>query len=288
MIAHAGDSPKKLRLYNDKLSTPMAELMRRVGEAYTDMSPILSGWSPYSDHAPFSYEGYPAVFVQEYDGNMRLHTPNDLLVHLDMDYAADVVEMVLATVLHLGTLADPPETIAASQTLGGDVLVEWDHSTDADLLGYHVEVTGATGEVIDKLFTVENYITLESNVIGDMAWVSVSAQDVLGEGAPSERVLVGSEAMIALAPWPNPARGSCCFEFFLPGAAGVVKASLLVFDAAGRLVRTLHEGDLRTGPQSFEWLGVYDDGTRAPDGIYFYSLDVDGIGRTTGKIVMVN
>jgi hypothetical protein len=288
MIANMDDTPWKVKLYNDKLSRPMSELTANIIEAYSTITPLFSGPSAYSDHASFNHYGYSAIFVHEGTSHNRLHTDQDLLEYLNMDYAAEVVRTVLATILHVATLAEPPEIAGVSQVSQDKVFVEWEHSTDADVTGYYVEMLGSDGELIERHFTTENSDSLEMEGGAEMAWVRVRAEDLLGESEPSESVLVGTGGAIALSVAPNPARGRCGFELFVPGGVGMPEASLRVFDASGRLVRTLHSGGLSGGPHSFEWLGIYDDGDRAPDGIYFYRLEVDGVDQRAGKIVLVN
>lgn len=287
MIAHVENDPWKVRIYNDKISTPMAGLALRVGEAYTELIPALSGWTPYSDHASFSRHGYPAIFVQEGDDNLRLHTPDDLLIHLDMGYAAEVVRMVLATVLHMGRLAEPPDAITASETASGEILVEWNHSTDADVIGYQLELLDSDQNLLAKQFTTENQATLDPQDIGEIGWVRVRAEDVLGEGPVSETILVGAGELIVLGATPNPTRGRCRFDLFIPGYGGDVDASFKIVDASGRLVRSIRDGNLARGPHVLEWNSVFDDGSRVPDGVYFYLLDIAGVGRQTGKIMVV-
>src|SRR5213075_1182375 len=68
---------------------------------------------------------------------------------------------------------------------------------------------------------------------------------------------------------PNPFRATSAIHFTLP-AAGHVR--LEIFDVAGRLVRTLVDGDMRPGAYQRVWNGTTQAGTQAPSGIYFYRL----------------
>lgn len=287
-IANMVGTQWEVRLYNDKPSNPLSELAARIVEAYTVMEPIMSGSTPYSDHASFNYYGYPAMLFHEGTDNSRIHTQEDVLAHLNVDYTADVVRSVLATVLHLASLAAPPTTVTASQTAEGAILVEWNHSEDADATGYKVELIDAEGKLIDERFTTDNFMTLAPEWTAQEVWARVRTQDVLGGGAPSGSVLVSSGGKIALSVVPNPAREMCGFDLFIPGPGDEVNATLSVYDTRGRLVRTVHEGGLSRGPHKFEWRGVFDSGKRAPDGVYFYLLDVAGIGQKAGKIMLVN
>ena len=82
--------------------------------------------------------------------------------------------------------------------------------------------------------------------------------DVLGVGSPALTLgLVG----------PNPFRAITRLAFTLRDD-GPVRVS--IHDAAGRLVRTLADGDwLAAGPHAVEWDGKRDDGRRSEPGLYF-------------------
>ena len=64
------------------------------------------------------------------------------------------------------------------------------------------------------------------------------------------------------------------------------EAEVLVYDAAGRQVATVHRGPLTAGYQQLSWNGRLDDGTRAASGVYRYVVRT-GANRATGKIVWV-
>jgi len=71
------------------------------------------------------------------------------------------------------------------------------------------------------------------------------------------------------AVWPSPSAGEARLAFSLPHAARV---SLQVFDASGRLVRTLMSGDAPAGRSELRWHGESDGGGRETAGLYFARL----------------
>jgi hypothetical protein len=77
---------------------------------------------------------------------------------------------------------------------------------------------------------------------------------------------------------PNPFSGTTEIPFALPEKA---RASLRVYDAAGRLVRTLADGDRPAGVHRVSWDGRDARGRALPAGIYFVKLDAAGIERTS-------
>ncbi len=72
---------------------------------------------------------------------------------------------------------------------------------------------------------------------------------------------------------PNPFNPSTSIRFTVHRAG---EGALRVYDAQGRLVRTLHTGDFAVGAQSFTWDGRNDAGQGLPSGVYLYRLDVAG------------
>ncbi len=287
MVGNSDVLPWRTRIYYNETSEALAGLIQGVGEAYTRTTPVLLGSMGSSDHVPFWSLGYPAVFLHEYDFSPVYHTVDDLLINLEMDYEAEVVKMVLATVLHLGTLADPPADLVASQAENGAISVQWSHSLDADVIGYRVETVSRDGEVTSSLFTTDNSVVLDHDSLSGAEGVRVRAEDVLGQGKPSEAVFFGTGAVLMAETYPTVTSSGAKFEVFVPGAGSAVKASATVLDAAGRLVAKLHDGPLHRGTSSFRWNGTVAGGDRAPTGVYFFVLDVPGLGSSRAKLVVV-
>jgi flagellar hook assembly protein FlgD len=59
-------------------------------------------------------------------------------------------------------------------------------------------------------------------------------------------------------------------------------ARLEIYDAAGRLVRSMALGDLDAGPGHVRWDGHDDEGAPLPSGTYFYRLSHER-GRTEAR-----
>jgi len=89
----------------------------------------------------------------------------------------------------------------------------------------------------------------------------------VGEAAAAAPRLVGN--------WPNPFNPKTDIRFTLPEAQSV---RLVVIDAAGRHVRTLHEGPCAAGDHTVSWDGRDDAGRRLASGVYLCRLDTDGGG----------
>jgi len=106
----------------------------------------------------------------------------------------------------------------------------------------------------------------------------------------TDRALVGVDptpapapARIALAASPNPARRGTSFSFTL-GIAG--RARLGIYDASGRLVRQVLDGERAAGTQHVAWDGRDADGQSVRAGVYFTRLE-SAAGNARGKLVVV-
>ena len=76
---------------------------------------------------------------------------------------------------------------------------------------------------------------------------------------------------------PNPTHSLTQIEFTLSGPTGAVPVSLRIFDASGRLVRTLVDSYTAVPARwSYRWDGLDGKGHRAASGIYYYQLSVSG------------
>lgn len=84
------------------------------------------------------------------------------------------------------------------------------------------------------------------------------------------------------APAPNPFSGATRIAFDLPRTARV---SLKVFDVAGRLVRTLADGELSGGEHAARWDGTNDSGLRVPTGVYLCRMNAGAFSATQRLIV---
>jgi hypothetical protein len=79
---------------------------------------------------------------------------------------------------------------------------------------------------------------------------------------------------------PNPLRSSTLIPFAIGAspASGTAAVTLRIFDASGRLVRTLSENEAETVPvvRLQSWDGKDEKGQRVGSGIYYYRLTVSG------------
>ena len=128
-----------------------------------------------------------------------------------------------------------------------------------------VELDGVTGSAVFR-FRVgsDGAVAMEGWHIDDVElWTGASPMDT------HEEVPLGPAALALSQSTPNPFHASARIAFGLPRAGQV---RLQLFDASGRLVRTLLDGEVPAGFQSVVWDGRTSAGQPAASGIYFYRL----------------
>jgi hypothetical protein len=287
MIGNAeGPGPWRVKIHDNVPSRPLAQLAARICTAYTPLQPLMAGVRD-ADHANFHDKGYRAIFLHEGDFNTQnYHSVTDLLRYLEMDYLEQAAEAATAIVLHMATLVSPPEDLAARETADGAIAVQWTHSQDADVVGYHVELLDRLGEVVLRKSTPEDFVLLDAVDVAGASTVRVRAEDTLGESEPSAAVPVGSGGGVAASVAPNPTVGPCRLHVFVPGTGEPVDAIARIVDVAGRLVAVLHDAPLERGSSVLEWSGRCSDGSPAPSGVYFFTLETDATGTARGRIVV--
>lgn len=82
---------------------------------------------------------------------------------------------------------------------------------------------------------------------------------------------------------PNPFRAATTIRYT---ASGPGRASLMVWDPSGRLVRRLEGAEVAAGAREFRWDGRAGDGSRVAPGVYFYRLEAPGLARG-GRVVVL-
>jgi hypothetical protein len=91
------------------------------------------------------------------------------------------------------------------------------------------------------------------------------------------------ENQILLTAVPNPFSAKTAVSYRLPHPGNT---HLAIYDASGRLVRTLLSGQRDAGAGNLEWDARSDDGRVVHSGIYFCRLTLDGVGRSRTLIVI--
>ena len=90
--------------------------------------------------------------------------------------------------------------------------------------------------------------------------------------------------LLRAPPAPNPFNPSVAFALEVPRDAGPLRLAL--FDARGRLARTVWHGVAPAGALRLTWDGTGEAGVALPSGVYYYRLE-SRLGAESGTIVLV-
>jgi flagellar hook assembly protein FlgD len=83
--------------------------------------------------------------------------------------------------------------------------------------------------------------------------------------------------------FPNPFNPATTIAFDLQIGRDV---TLIIYDVAGGLVRTLVSRNLPVGRYTSDWNGTDDSGRRVASGIYFYRLHAGGFVETRKMVLL--
>lgn len=109
---------------------------------------------------------------------------------------------------------------------------------------------------------------------------------IVGVGDDGDDKSVAAELPIAFrlhAAFPNPLIRNSAIAFDLPATRFV---RMRIFDASGRVARTLAEGTLAAGRHHRSWEGVDDNGRPVSAGIYFVRFDSE-TDHASQKIIVL-
>jgi uncharacterized membrane protein len=163
--------------------------------------------------------------------------------------------------------------------------------------------TAATGVIDVNEFLADNGVLVDPNfTIQSMTAMTPDGRQLFGYGQMLVPPYTGRAFRITLpstldaprpvaaaglelaAPRPNPSAAVTRLDFTLPSASS---AELSVFDAAGRRVATLVQGDLPAGRHSASWDGHAAGGGQVAAGLYFARLATQQ-GTVSRRIVRSN
>lgn len=179
----------------------------------------------------------------------------------------------------------------ASASAGGGVVLQWTTSHEADHSGFHVERAAAPNAPGTRLtsellrggpdYRFEDILALEG---GNSYWLlAIDRQgriERLGPVSIQVGPVLGSRF---LGPAANPSVGNASIRWEM-GSEGL--ARLLVFDAAGRWVRTLVDEVRPAGAGAAFWDGRSADGQEVAAGLYFLRFEAAG-SQERGRLILV-
>ncbi|HYW68968.1 MAG TPA: FlgD immunoglobulin-like domain containing protein, partial [bacterium] len=168
-------------------------------------------------------------------------------------------------------------------------LVGGSHSDANDFLGTGLFMVLNTGPAtIDAEFNFWSDACVDSTwflgAVDYTPWTDSLHVETYTE-CPGTGIESGLPLRYALSPsFPNPFNPVTRIAYDVPSPGGPV--GLRVYNASGRLVRTLVERHERPGRYSVEWDGTNESGATVASGVYFYRLDANGFAGS-GRMVLL-
>jgi hypothetical protein len=159
----------------------------------------------------------------------------------------------------------------------GAVLVEWVTSPEAGAGGFRVYRSGASVSMrlVASLPARTTFYRDGEVVPGSEYQYQIGALDAAGDEvlSPVTSTRVASPALTLDMNHPNPFNPATTISFTLPSETEV---QVSIFDAAGRLVKTLQVGTMSAGHNGLQWNGTDERGQPVSSGVYFCCLRAEG------------
>jgi len=141
----------------------------------------------------------------------------------------------------------------------------WSGTHDWRLETFNLSAYSGETVQIRFRFVSDGYVTFEGWYVDDIQLTSAASALVPGDSGSLEFGLDQNR--------PNPFNPVTTISYALPNAADV---KIEVFNAAGRLVRTLVDERQDAGQKNAVWDGTNDVGQKVASGVYMYRLEADG------------
>ncbi|MBN1884343.1 MAG: T9SS type A sorting domain-containing protein [Candidatus Krumholzibacteriota bacterium] len=259
-----------------------------AGTFYWKLISTVDAWylESYAEVVPTLFDSTGACDERHYF-QVIAHTADPLLCWVsepDSGYSVD------------NLAPEAPVGLAAAQSYTPDgMLLTWSPNAEIDLAGYRVYRGLDSGFVPGEGYLVTS--TPDTTAFdGGWTWEAgywykVSAVDIHGNESPFAVTgpgdVTGDDPMPAadfLAQnYPNPFNPLTTVRFGLREAGPV---RLGVYDAAGRLVRSLFQGRRPAGVWTVQWDGRDDGGRDVASGMYFYRLRAGNFERTRKMVLL--
>ena len=174
------------------------------------------------------------------------------------------------------TLALNPDELEGADDLGRVLLYAPDPIQPGSSIS-HFDVSAFPNLLMEPMINpdLNEDVDLTLPSFEDIGWFDSGTT-----GAPPVPSAAGSSLE---ANYPNPFNPSTTIEFRV-GVAGPVQ--LVVYDTAGRLVRTLVNRDLAVDAYAIAWDGRDNAGRSVGSGVYFYSLGTADYSQTRRMVLL--
>jgi hypothetical protein len=172
---------------------------------------------------------------------------------------------------------------------GDQVDLTWEPADDRPVIGWHVDrIRGGQRVRLTAYALAGSSRRFTAQADGDplqdrYLLTALHPYSVSSEPGQAKVASVPTTRLALYPAHPNPSPGAASIGFALPRQTHV---RLRVYDVAGRLVRTLVDGQVAGGEGVKIWDGRDDAGTPSADGVYFYRLET-GTGALTRKMILL-
>ena len=111
MIGYAETNEGKTHVIIEETTSSswITDIAINASEEYADeieLEIVREPSYPYSDHASFLQYGFDAIFFFEYEFNDYYHSSEDTIDKMDLDYAARITRLIVATLIELAEIKE--------------------------------------------------------------------------------------------------------------------------------------------------------------------------------------
>jgi hypothetical protein len=188
-----------------------------------------------------------------------------------------------------------PTSFAVAYNTGSGNTLSWDPSLDYDFQYFHVYRSNSPSFPPTPGTLVHSSAShgwVDPSYHGGGVYYEVTALDYAGnESGPAVAGSVTAVGGVATpsafalyANVPNPFNPTTVIRYDVPKNGGEV--SLRIYDAAGRVVKTLVAGTLAAGQRAIAWDGHDDAGRPVASGVYFCRLTASGYASTRKMVLL--
>jgi len=150
-----------------------------------------------------------------------------------------------------------------------------------DNVSLKLPINGVNKPVVAK-FTTDGWKPVGGVKQGEYMSITVTEPGyyrvINGEDEPIEELKYAVSFM-----GTNMLKGGATIKLSIPNDT---RAKVNIIDATGRIIKTLHNGELNKGVHFMKWNGDTETGTKAPSGVYFVIVTSD-MGKLSEKTVLV-
>jgi hypothetical protein len=217
------------------------------------------------------------------------------IVNGSSDYFIVPDQPLAVSVLTADICVQPLTYVAISQfdatVRNGTVVLSWRVDTDEEIVGHRL-YRRSSDESEARLVTGAEMLPPDASEYVDDSvrpghiyhyWLTVQKADGSEVRSMERTVAVPSSSVVLYQNRPNPFNPGTVITFAVPGPT---HATLSIFDAAGRHVRTLVDEPVERGLNETIWDGKDSRGHRAGSGVYFYRLTA-GRHTFTRKMILL-